>query len=82
MRGAAFRLLLTLMVSGRNDSYQAVSCHLGYSKSERQLSLLPEGEIRPNAAVELRRKLSFNVGRNVRRSAAEGTKLLSSLASH
>jgi hypothetical protein len=39
--------LLTLMASGRSDSYQAVSCHLGYFKSERQLSLLPAGRIRP-----------------------------------
>ena len=37
------------MVSGRSGSYQAVSCHPGYFKAERQLSLLPAGRIRPFA---------------------------------
>lgn len=35
LREAGSRPLLTLMASGVNDSYQAVSCHPGYFKSER-----------------------------------------------
>jgi len=48
---AGRRPLLTLMVSGRSGSYQAVSCHPGYFKAERQLSLLPAGRIRPEADI-------------------------------
>ncbi len=48
---AASRPLLTIMASGRNDCYQAISCHPGYFKSERQLSLLPAGRIRPKAEI-------------------------------
>lgn len=54
------RPLLTLMASGRNDGYRAVSCHPGYFKSEGLLFLLPAGRIRPNAALELWGELSLN----------------------
>lgn len=46
------RPLLTLIVSGRRDSYQAVSCHPGYFKTERQLFLLPAGRIRPESEIQ------------------------------
>lgn len=53
IREALPRPLLTLMASGRNDSYQAISRHPSYFKSERQLSLAPTGRIRPIAVFQL-----------------------------
>lgn len=57
---AVDRPLLTVMASGRNDSYQAVSCRPGYFKSKRQLSLLPAGRNRPIAVFGALEKQPLN----------------------
>ena len=66
----ACRPLLTFMASGRSDSYQAVSCHPGCSKAERQLFLLPAGRNRPNVTVELLRKAAVQRGIYASRSGS------------